>query len=233
NIGMNNDDAQYLESRKFSVAEIARWYRVPPHMIGDLEKATFSNIEHQSIDFVVHTIRPWLVRIEQSIQRDLLRDPEKGVVFPSHTVDGLLRGDTLSRYQAYQLGINSGWLNRNEVRGLENRNQEDGLDEFLIPMNIDQQSERDSRLTGVVANMLANYEISGIKSEAKKSPEGFYEWLPEYYERVAGRMIEASVKKEDAEKYVLERIGAFRDFKLIDAVQHIERTALLEIGKLL
>ena len=82
----------FLETRKFQVSEICRIYRVPPHMIGDLEHATFSNIEHQSIDFAVHCIRPWLVRIEQSINRSLFTDKEKGRFYCQFNLDGLMRG---------------------------------------------------------------------------------------------------------------------------------------------
>jgi HK97 family phage portal protein len=105
-IGMNMTDAQFLESRKFQIAEIARWYRVPLHMLNELDKATFSNIEHQSIEFVIHTIRPWLVRLEQTISRDLLTPSERAAgLYASHKVEGLLRGDTKSRYEAYASGI--------------------------------------------------------------------------------------------------------------------------------
>lgn len=135
-IGLPPEDAQFLETRKFQVSEIARIFRVPPHLIGDLDKATFSNIEHQGIEFVTHTIRPWLVRIEQSIARCLLTERERGTYFAEHLVDGLLRGDIQSRYQAYALGRNNGWLSANDVRERENMNPIAGGDVYLVPMNM-------------------------------------------------------------------------------------------------
>jgi len=119
-LGLTNEDAQFLETRKFQVNEIARIFRIPPHMIGDLEKATFSNIEHQSIDFVVHTIRPWLVRWEQAISRDLIQFPRK--YFAEFLVDGLLRGDAQARSIALQTQFRNGALTINEWREFENRN---------------------------------------------------------------------------------------------------------------
>ena len=128
-------EAQFIETRKYSVAEIARIFRVPPHMIGDLDKATFSNIEHQSIDFVMHTIRPWLVRIEQSMNRSLLSKKERTDHFIKFNVDALLRGDIKTRTEFYSKGLNDGWLSTNEVRGLEDRNPVEGGDEYRKPMN--------------------------------------------------------------------------------------------------
>ncbi|MDD5356519.1 MAG: phage portal protein, partial [Candidatus Omnitrophica bacterium] len=108
------DDAQWLETRKFQRNEIASFFRVPPHMIGDLERATFSNIEHQGIEFAMYTMRPWLVRWERAANRQLLLPTEKDNYFIKFTIDALLRGDTLTRYQAYSSAINWGWMNRNE-----------------------------------------------------------------------------------------------------------------------
>ena len=140
-IGLSSEDSQFLETRKFQRTEIASIFRIPPHMIADLEKASFSNIEHQSLEFVMHTLRPWLVRIEQSIQRDLFLPRERGRYFAAFNVEGLLRGDTKSRYEAYGAAIKDGWMTRNEVRQLENRNRADGLDEFLFPLNMGPANE--------------------------------------------------------------------------------------------
>lgn len=130
-------DAQFLESRKFQVAEIARIYRVPPHMIADLERATFSNIEHQSIEFVVHALRPWLVRWEQAISMQLLTPQERRAgYFAEFLVDGLLRGDIQSRYQAYAVGRQNGWLSANDIRRMENMNPIPGGDVYLVPLNM-------------------------------------------------------------------------------------------------
>jgi HK97 family phage portal protein len=175
-IGMNSDEAQFLQSRKFQIAEIARWYRVPLHMLNELDRATFSNIEHQSIEFVMHTIRPWLVRIEQTISRDLLTESDRAEgLYVAHSVEGLLRGDTKSRYEAYGKGIQDGWMNRNEVRKLENLNPVDGLEEYLVPLNMGKASD--------VAD-LAGAENRVLLKEAKaRSLESFAEWLPGFYQR--------------------------------------------------
>lgn len=136
-IGISQDDAQYLQTRKFQVNDIARVFRVPPHLIGDLERATFSNIEHSSIDFVVHTIRPWLVRWEQAIQQRLFDAGEVGH-FVEFLVDGLLRGDVQSRYSAYATGRQNGWLSADDIRELENMNPlPDGQGKtYLLPLNM-------------------------------------------------------------------------------------------------
>lgn len=137
-VGIPPQDAQYLENRKFQVTEIARMFRVPPHMLADLERATFSNIEHQSIEFVVHTIRPWLVRLEQSIYRDLLTEEERNHYFVEHLVDGLLRGDIQSRYQAYGVARQNGWMSADDIRELENMNPlpEGQGSIYLVPLNM-------------------------------------------------------------------------------------------------
>lgn len=139
-VGMTSEDAQFLETRKYQRTEIASIFRVPPHMIGDLERATFSNIEHQSLEFVMHSLMPWLRRWEQAISRDLLTEKERETYFAEFLVDGLLRGDIQTRYAAYTQAINSGFMSRNEVRLKENMNPADGLDEFLTPLNMTGES---------------------------------------------------------------------------------------------
>jgi len=135
-VGIPPENAQFLETRKFQVDEIARWYRMPPHKIGSLEHATFSNIEHQAIEFVSDTIQPWCVRWEQGIKRDLLTDRERAEYFAEHLVDALLRGDTLSRYQAYATARQNGWMSANDIRERENMNPVDGGDVYLVPLNM-------------------------------------------------------------------------------------------------
>ncbi len=135
-IGISGRDAQFLESRKFNRAEIAGWYGIPPHLIGDLEKATFSNIEQQSLEFVIYFLMPWLVNIEQTITRDLLNEEERGSLFAKFNVAGLLRGDSAARSAAQRTGVMGGWLTRNEVRGQEELNPLDGLDDPIVPLNV-------------------------------------------------------------------------------------------------
>ena len=122
-ISIPNNEAQFLETRKFQIAEIARLYRVPLHMIGDLEHATFSNIEQQSLEFVKYTLDPWLVRWEQSLQKALLSDSEKGQYFIKFNVEGLLRGDYASRMQGYETARQNGWMSANDIRELEDMNR--------------------------------------------------------------------------------------------------------------
>ncbi|MDR1364077.1 MAG: phage portal protein [Oscillospiraceae bacterium] len=119
-ISISPSDSQFLETRKFQIAEIARIFRVPPHLIGDLEHATFSNIENQSMEYVKYTLDPWVVRLEQSMQKSLLSESEKSNYFIKFNVDGLLRGDYQSRMNGYATGIQNGFLSVNDVRSLEN-----------------------------------------------------------------------------------------------------------------
>ncbi len=162
-IGIPPEDAQFLETRKFQLNEIARIYRVPPHMIGDLERATYSNIEQQSIDFVVNTIRPWLVRWEQAINSKLLTQSEREEYFVEFKVDGLLRGDIESRYKAYATARQWGWMSANDVRELENMNPIEGGDTYLIPLNMIPADGSGSDTEGE-RNIKKNIEVRAIRA---------------------------------------------------------------------
>ena len=133
-VGVTNKDAQFLELRKFQITDIARLFRVPPHMIADLERATFSNIEQQSLEFVMHTMTPWAERWEASIESELLLDGDDIEI--EFDFANLMRGDAASRSSYYQSGIQNGWLTRNEARIAENLNPIDGLDQPLRPLNM-------------------------------------------------------------------------------------------------
>ena len=138
-IGIPPEQAQFLETRKYQLNEIARIFRIPPHMIGDLEKSSFSNIEQQSLEFVMYTLDPWVVRWEQAMQRALLSEGEKRQYFVKFNVDGLLRGDYQSRMNGYAVGRQNGWLSSNDIRELENLNRistEEGGDLYLINGNM-------------------------------------------------------------------------------------------------
>jgi HK97 family phage portal protein len=119
-ISIAPEQAQFLETRKFQINEIARIFRVPPHMVGDLEKSSFSNIEQQSLEFVKYTLEPWIVRWEQSIMRSLLSAEDKKKYFVKFNVDGLLRGDYQSRMNGYATARQNGWMSTNDIRELEN-----------------------------------------------------------------------------------------------------------------
>lgn len=135
-IGIPPEDAQFLSTREFQVIEIARIFRIPPYLLQDFSRATFSNVEHTAISFVVHTVRPWLVRWEQSFKRDLFLPGERETYFAEFLVDGLLRGDIESRYRAYSVARQWGWMSANDVRELENMNPISGGDVYLIPLNM-------------------------------------------------------------------------------------------------
>ena len=138
-IGISPEQAQFLETRKFQINEIARIFRVPPHMVGDLEKSSFSNIEQQSLEFVKYTLDPWIVRWEQSIRRALLSSEEKQKYFVKFNLEGLLRGDYQSRMNGYAIGRQNGWMSANDIRELENQDKipaEEGGDLYLVNGNM-------------------------------------------------------------------------------------------------
>ena len=134
-ISISPEQAQFLETRKFQINEIARIFRVPPHMVGDLEKSSFSNIEQQSLEFVKYTLDPWIIRWEQSMMRVLLSVDEKQEYFVKFNLEGLLRGDYQSRMNGYSIARQNGWMSANDIRELENLDRipaEQGGDLYLI-----------------------------------------------------------------------------------------------------
>ena len=138
-ISISPEQAQFLETRKFQIDEIARIFRVPPHMIGDLEKSSFNNIEQQSLEFVKYTLDPWVSRWEQAMVRALLTPDEKKKYFFKFNVDGLLRGDYQSRMNGYATARQNGWMSANDIRELENLDRipaEQGGDLYLINGNM-------------------------------------------------------------------------------------------------
>lgn len=138
-ISISPEQAQFLETRKFQIDEIARIFRVPPHMVGDLEKSSFSNIEQQSLEFVKYTLDPWVIRWEQSLSRSLLNEDEKRRYFFKFNLEGLLRGDYESRMSGYATARQNGWMSANDIRELENLDKipaEDGGDLYLINGNM-------------------------------------------------------------------------------------------------
>ena len=159
-IGIPPEQAQFLETRKYQLNEIARIFRIPPHMIGDLEKSSFSNIEQQSLEFVMYTLDPWVLRWEQAIQRALFSESEKRQYFVKFNVDGLLRGDYQSRMNGYAVGRQNGWLSANDIRELENMNRiaaEEGGDLYLINGNMTKLKD---------AGVFANKQQGGKTDEA-------------------------------------------------------------------
>ena len=138
-ISVSPEQAQFLETRKFQLNEIARIFRIPPHMIGDLEKSSFSNIEQQSLEFVKYTLDPWVIRWEQAITKTLLNPREKQQLFVKFNVEGLLRGDYQSRMEGYAVARQNGWMSANDIRELENLDridEADGGDLYLVNGNM-------------------------------------------------------------------------------------------------
>jgi HK97 family phage portal protein len=130
------NEAQFLETRKFQVSEIARAFGVPPHMIGDLDKATFSNIEHQAIEFAQYSLQPWMTQMEQAINAACLWGEDERDLFVEHVSEALVKTDILTRYKAHQLAILTGFETPNEARVMENRNPLPGGDVLLQPLNM-------------------------------------------------------------------------------------------------
>ena len=138
-ISISPNEAQFLETRKFQINEIARIFRVPPHMVGDLEKSSFSNIEQQSLEFVKYTLDPWVIRWEQALYRSLLSEEEKKKLFFKFNLEGLLRGDYASRMSGYATARQNGWMSANDIRELEDLDripEELGGDFYLINGNM-------------------------------------------------------------------------------------------------
>jgi len=140
-LGVPPEDAQFLETRQFQVIDISRFFRVPLHKINELKFATFSNIEHQGLEFVSDSVGPWLTRLEQAITRDLIGPLERQTIFVKFNVNGLLRGDMQSRNQSYAIGRNWGWLSVNEIRALEDMNEIPEGDVYLEPLNMKDASQ--------------------------------------------------------------------------------------------
>jgi hypothetical protein len=202
-IGVPPNDAQFLETRQFQVKEIARIFRVPLHKIGDLENATFSNIEQQETGFVVDSLRSWLVRIEQALTRDLIGPLERRSIFVEFLIEGMLRGDQAARYGAYATGRQWGWLSVNDIRRLENMNEIEDGDVYLEPLNMkeagapdpkpepapddspDEEPENPARDWSIVyedavARIRKRATRDSDAKRAKLSPDRLAEWWAEY-----------------------------------------------------
>jgi Phage-related protein len=202
-IGLPPEDAQFLETRKFQVTEIARIFRVPPHMIGDVEKSTSwgTGIDSQEQGYVNHNLRPWTRRIEQSLKQQVLLPEERKNRYWEHLFDDLLRGDLVTRYGAYAQAITNGIMSPNEVRERENMNPYEGGDIYLTPLNMTssprntgtEQPQQPAR-RNVLAPLWHDAVQRAVKREtndvrgaarrflAKGQPEAFQQWLSQFYE---------------------------------------------------
>jgi len=249
-LGISNDDAQYLETRQFQIVEIARWYGVPPHMIGSLDNATFSNIEHQGIEYVTYSLRPWLVRWEQEIKRKLFVDD---VYFSEFLVDGLLRGDTKTRYDGYKIARETGWLSVNEIRALENLNNVEGGDTYIQPMNMEPmgtepEAEEDNQRSSWIEPLLDDsfyrakrLQENGERQALKRKGDHYGQWraswaaneLPALFDEIISPAFEAVYRSqnlaEDKEMHI--RISEISR-RLIDHVGSIDDFTKIIIGEL-
>lgn len=177
-ISISPNEAQFLETRKFQIDEIARIFRVPPHMVGDLEKSSFSNIEQQSLEFVKYTLDPWVARWEQAMVRALLTPEEKKTYFFKFNVDGLLRGDYQSRMNGYATARQNGWMSANDIRELENLDrisEEAGGDLYLINGNMTKLADAGIFAAGASESSKGesgNSQSSGEEEETLKQSDG-------------------------------------------------------------
>ena len=183
-------------------------------------------------EFVTYTLRPWMVKIEKSISRDLLLPSERGRYFAKFNADALLRGNTAERYEAYASAILNGWMSRNEVRELEDLNPEEGLDEFLVPLNMDDGTddwdEEDDFDTGEDdpaedddgTDAFMRSEIAAIRVESGRlSDDEFDAWIDGYYSRLYTRMTDAGVKSMLAQLYCDKHADDLRDFGADGAIE--------------
>lgn len=158
-LAMDNEKAQLIESRNFGVIEVCRLYKIPPHMVQHLEKASFNNIEHQGLQYVIYTLLPWVKRHEAAMMRDLLLPDERNNYYIEFNISGLLRGDQKSRYEAYAIGRNWGWLSVNDIRRLENMPPIPGGDRYLTPLNMVDSANLQNSMNATPEQMK---EIEGI-----------------------------------------------------------------------
>lgn len=206
-LGIPPNEAQFLETRKFQVTEIARAFGVPPHMVGDLDRATFSNIEHQGIEFGQYSLGPHLTQIEQAINAKCLTAEERRYLFVEHVTAALVKTDIKTRYEAHVMAIQNGWMTRNEVRAIENLNAVEGGDSFLIPLNMTEVGTTNNRwllpLVADGARRLARRE----EADLKRGRTDFADELLEAARDVFAPVEEASARKmTDAQWQALRRL---------------------------
>jgi HK97 family phage portal protein len=215
-VGIPPDAAQFLETRKFQLTEIARIYRVPPHMLADLERATFSNVEHLGQEFVTYTLQPWLVAHEQAIYRDLLDPSERVAHFARYNVGGLLRGDIATRYQAYNTGIVAGFMTRNEARALEDWNPIDGLDAPLLPLNMAEGGERDDPAPALPTLGREPIREGRAQYETRAERVRVFGRYVRLFEETSGRVVRREVAdiRRAVQKYLVKAqdVDGFRDW---------------------
>lgn len=187
-------DSQFIETRQFSIPEICRWFRIPPHKIADLSKSAFSNIEQQSLDYVSDSLMGWCVGWEQEIWAKLFSQQEQNTgYFAEHVLEGLLRGDLASRYAAYAIARNWGILNANECRDKENLNPYEGGEKYLVPLNMTTAENAGQPVQGNpvdtivndISNRIDKAEMTELKKHVKHAGNNtaWREWIISFYKK--------------------------------------------------
>jgi HK97 family phage portal protein len=207
-IGMKAEDAQMIETMNFGVHEVARWFNVPLHLLRALVTPTYASIEAFDLELVIHTFRPWAVRIEQAIRRDLITGFE--TYFAEFLMDALMRGDSAARSAFYNSGITNGWMTRNEVRIKENLNPLEGLDEPLSQRNMAVGNpppaaapipKRAEALAAASVDRILRREYGAVQKALKQhagNPDGYRQWAETFYADHATFVAEALVVPEAA-----------------------------------
>jgi len=202
-IGIPPEDAQFLETRQFQLSEIARFYHIPPHMIGDLNKATFSNIEQQSLEFVIHCIRPWLVRWEQSIHLQLMGPSERKQFYAEFLIDGLLRGDSDARGKFYNQMFMIGAYSPNDIREKENMNPIDGGDKTYVPLNMVPMDQADQIIEEKAVRSLPETRAKNGAISRARTAKSFEPVFKDAGQRIVKH--EAKIVRRAAKNYLSER----------------------------
>ncbi len=202
-IGTTPEDAQFLQTRQHNITEIARWYGVPPHMLFELSRSTFNNIEHQGLEFLIYSLMPWLIRWEQELNRKLLSPVDRGNgFFIKHEVKGLARGDMKSRFESYAIGKQWGWYNSNVILGLEDMEPIGTQgDVYLVPMNmtpahrIDEVVDAQMRKNEPPAKLAK--QLKSLKQTVLLDGRGHVEKVEEFFATMANRI--ESLERNTAE----------------------------------
>ncbi len=233
-LGFPAKDAQYIETQQWTIAQIARVFRIPPHMLGDVDRSTSwgSGIEQQELGYLQHTLRPHMIRIEQGLNKDLLLSADRTEYFFEHLVDAMLRTDIQTRMQAYVLGITNGVYTRNEVRERENLLPYEGGDDPLMPLNMttgqeDQQNDSQDKnpppadpqadapqrdLTPLILDALRRIskrdtnELNGANKRWAEKDDKWNAWAEQFYKRDYPEFILATFEPLVASGFIKRKI---------------------------
>lgn len=249
-VGMDNEDAQFLLTRTFQIQEVARWFNIPPHKLSDLTKSSFNNIEEENLAYVTDTLGPWNVRWEQTIARDLIMNPRE--LFVEFLVDALLRGKTKERYEAHGMAIRDGWKTPNQVRVTENMNTEEGLDYYVDarttnagpgatgPTDSNPPPQRSSRAVKIVTDAAARMvrkEIAQLEKRAERYAKDSVKWkasVERFYKEHALTLSDVlhlekpaadaycAQQKSDALEHGLTALNAWNDTKPRELIELLE-----------